>query len=237
MPFVPPRHLSAVASLFVASIGLVSTDATAQSTAKASPSSTWVSLFNGKTLRGWHGYKTPGQPSPAWTVEDGTITRIGDGDDLVTDKAYANFELTLDWKISAKGNSGIIYRIAPTGDVTYTTGPEMQVLDDGGHPDGKSRLTSAGADYGLYPSPEGHLKPVGEWNSVRLVVKGNHVEHWLNGTKVVTYELGSADWLAKVKASKFAEWPTYGTVKKGVIGLQNHGDRVWYRNIRIRELR
>ena len=204
--------------------------------AKATTPSGWQSLFDGKTITGWHGFKTPGKMSPGWTVEDGAITRSGPAEDIVTDKVYANFELNLDWKISAKGNSGIIYRIDPNAEVTYMSGPEMQVLDDDGHADGKSALTSAGADYGLYPAPRGVVKPVGEWNSVRLIVNSNHVEHWLNGKKIVTYELGSADWKAKVKASKFVAWPGYGKAKAGYIGLQEHGARVWYRNIRIKEL-
>jgi hypothetical protein len=199
-------------------------------------SSSEHSLFDGKTLAGWHGFKTPGKVPPGWLVEEGAITPNRPGDDLVTDKSYANFELTLEWKVAAKGNSGIIYRIDPKAEVTYTSGPEMQVLDDAGHPDGKSRLTSAGADYGLYPSKAGVVKAAGEWNSVRLVVNGNQVQHWLNGVKLVDYELGSADWAAKVKASKFKEWPGYGKAKSGFIGLQDHGDRVWFKNIRIKEL-
>ena len=112
----------------------------------------------------------------------------------------------------------------------------MQVLDDAGHPDGKSRLTAAGAAYDMYPSPAGVVKPAGQWNQARLVVKGNHVEHWLNGVKVVEYEFGSADWKAKLKASKFAGHPHYGRNTTGYIGLQDHGDHVAYRNIKIRVL-
>src|SRR6202022_3657427 len=130
----------------------------------------------------------------------------------------------------------IIYRIDDSDEKTYMTGPEMQVLDDARHADGQSRLTSAGAAYGLYAAPVGVVKPAGEWNSVRLLVNGNHVEHWLNGTKVVEYELLSPDWEAKVQASKFKEWPGYGRAKSGRIGLQDHGDTVAFRNIRIRVL-
>src|SRR2546425_156104 len=114
--------------------------------------------------------------------------------------------------------------------------PEMQVLDDAGHPDGQSRLTAAGADYGLYPSPVGVVKPVGQWNLVRIVVNGSHVEHWLNGVKVVEYELGSPDWEAKVKASKFASHAHYGRNAEGYIGLQEHEYPVAFRNIKIRVL-
>ena len=112
----------------------------------------------------------------------------------------------------------------------------MQILDDDGHADGKSPLTSAGAGYGLYPAPRGVVKPATEWNSARLVVNGNHVEHWLNDVKVVEYELGSPDWEQRVQASKFKEWAGYGRATRGHIALQDHGDRVAYRNIRLREL-
>jgi hypothetical protein len=129
-----------------------------------------------------------------------------------------------------------MYRVTEDAEATYETGPEMQVLDDARHADGKSRLTSAGACYGLYPSPAGVVLPAGEWNQVRVLVKGNHVEHWLNGVKVVTYELLSPDWAAKVAASKFAQWPGYGRASQGYIALQDHGDWVAYRSIKIREL-
>ena len=210
--------------------------ATRMTGAGGSAGSSWQSLFDGNGVTGWHEFTKPSAVPVAWRAVEGAITRVGDGDDLVTDKTYANFELTLDWKISTNGNSGIIYRIDPAAEVTYASGPEMQVLDDAGHADGKSRLTSAGADYGLYPSPAGIVKGPGEWNSVRLFVSGNHVEHWLNGVKVVEYELGSADWERRVKESKFAQWPGYGRAARGYIGLQNHGDLVSYRNIRLREL-
>jgi hypothetical protein len=198
-------------------------------------SSGWRSLFDGRTLTGWHVYHESGTPKN-WAVVDGTIQRMADGGDLVTDQLYGNFELALDWKITPGGNSGILYRVADTGEETYFTGPEMQVLDDTRHPDGKSPLTSAGSDYGLYPAPRGVVKPVGEWNSIRLVVNGNHVEHWLNGVKVVEYELHSPEWNAKVAASKFSAWPGYGMSATGRIALQQHGAQVNYRNIRIRVL-
>lgn len=198
--------------------------------------SSWQRLFDGKTLTGWHGFKTPGKVPTGWLVEDDAISPDKPGDDLVTDKTYRNFELRLEWKISPKGNSGIIYRIDPKAEVTYISGPEMQVLDDRGHPDGKSPLTSAGAAYGIYAGPTDVVKPVGAWNSIRLIVSGDHVEHWMNGHKLLEYRLGSSEWAATVKASKFKEWPGYGKATSGFIGLQDHGDRVWFRNIRIQEL-
>jgi hypothetical protein len=196
----------------------------------------WQSLFDGSTLAGWHGFKTPGKAPAGWQAIDGTLTRVAEAGDLVTDRTFANFELALEWRVAPKGNSGILYRIDPTAEVTYESAPEMQVLDDAGHADGQSRLTSAGAAYGLYPAPEGVVKPAGEWNSARLVVDGALVQHWLNGQKVVEYVLWTPEWERRVKASKFAAWPGYGRAQRGYIGLQDHGDRVSYRNIRIREL-
>src|SRR5213079_755306 len=151
------------------------------------------------------------QTMPAgWRIVDGVLTKSGPVDDIVTRDQFGNFQLALDWMLSPGGNAGVFYRGTEEYDHIYWSAPEYQLLDDAGHPDGQSRLTSAGADYGLYPSPAGVVKPPGQWNQVRLVVNGNHVEHWLNGVKVVQYELGSPDWEAKVKASKFAPHPRYG---------------------------
>jgi len=195
----------------------------------------WRLLFDGKTTAGWRGYKQDSAP-PGWQVLDGALTRVNSGGDLVTRDKFRNFELALEWNIAAAGNSGIFYRGSEDDDAIYWNAPEMQVLDDAGHVDGKSRLTAAGAAYDLYPSPAGVVKPAGQWNQVRLVVKGNHVEHWLNGVKVVEYEFGSPDWNAKLKASKFAGHPHFGRNASGYIGLQDHGDRVSFRNIKIRVL-
>ena len=195
----------------------------------------WTSLFDGRTTSGWRGYRMDSLPA-GWQVVDGALTRVGEGGDIITTGTYANFELTLEWKISEGGNSGIFYRASEDTDAIYWNAPEMQVLDDARHPDGQSRLTAAGADYAVYPSPAGAVKPAGEWNAVRLVVNGNHVEHWLNGVKVVEYELGSADWQARVAASKFAPHVRYGKNASGHIGLQDHGNWVAYRNIQIRVL-
>jgi hypothetical protein len=130
-----------------------------------------------------------------------------------------------------------MYRVTEGSGATYETGPEMQVLDDARHADGRSRLTAAGSAFGLYAAPEGIVRPAGEWNQVRILLRGHHVEHWLNNVKVVEYELESRDWDSRVTASKFRQWPAYGRAPKGHVALQDHGDRVWYRNIKIRELR
>lgn len=195
----------------------------------------WRLLFDGKTTAGWRGWKMDTLPS-GWQAADGALTRVRQAADIVTTDKFKDFELKLEWKIAKNGNSGIFYRASEDDDAIYWSAPEMQVLDDAGHPDGKSRLTAAGSDYGLYPAPAGVVKPAGQWNQVRLVVKGQHVEHWLNGVKVVAYELGSPDWEAKVKASKFATHPHYGRNREGYIGLQEHDFWVAYRNIKIRTL-
>jgi 3-keto-disaccharide hydrolase len=195
----------------------------------------WRLLFDGKTTDGWRGYRMDSVPA-GWQVVDGALTRVAGGDDILAREPFANFMLELDWNIAPGGNSGILYRVTEEYDAPYWSGPEMQVLDDAGHPDGKSPLTSAGASYALYPAPRGIVKPAGEWNHVRIVVNGNHVEHWLNGTRVVEYELGSPDWVARVAKSKFAKWRDFGRATAGYIDLQDHGDRVAFKNIKIRVL-
>jgi 3-keto-disaccharide hydrolase len=200
----------------------------------------WQPLFDGKTTDGWRGYKMDSVPS-AWQVIDGALTlnaKGGEptGGDLITTKKYANFELSLEWKVAPGANSGIFYRASEDSDAIYWNAPEYQVLDDAGHPDGKSPLTAAASDYALYPTDSSVVKPAGQWNATRIVVDGNHVEHWLNGVKVVDYQLGSPDWTERVAHSKFAPHPRYGKNTTGYIGLQDHGGWVAYRNIKIRIL-
>lgn len=195
----------------------------------------WRLLFDGHSTAGWRGYQSDTVPS-AWHVANGVLTKSSRTGDLVTQEQFGDFELKLDWKIGPAGNSGIFYRATEEYERIYWSGPEYQLLDDAAAPDGRNRLTAAGAAYGLYPAPPGVVKPANEWNTTRIVVKGKHVEHWLNGIKLLEYELGSADWEAKVKVSKFGVWPNYGRSPKGNIGIQgDHYGELSLRNIRIRE--
>jgi len=195
----------------------------------------WRLLFDGRTTAGWRGFRQDTMPV-GWQVVDGTLTRVAAGGDIVTADQFASFELTLDWKVAPGGNSGIFLHVTEGAGAVYETGPEMQVLDDAGHADGRSRFTAAGSNFALHPAPPGVVRPADQWNRVRIVVDGAHVEHWLNGVKVVEYELWSPDWEARVKASKFAQWPGYGRARSGHIALQDHGDRVAYRDIKIKLL-
>lgn len=195
----------------------------------------WRLLFDGETTDGWRGFRMESMPD-GWQVVDGALVRVEAAGDIITVEQFENFELALEWRVQEAGNSGIMYRVSEDARRTHHTGPEMQVLDDAGHPDGRSCLTAAGAVYGLYPAPKGIVNPAGDWNQTRLLIDGSHVEHWLNGEKVVDYELGSPDWEAKIATTKFAGLSNYGRVSKGHIALQDHGDWVAYRNIKIRIL-
>lgn len=207
-------------------------------------SSEWIELFNGENLDGWRTYGEA-VPRPAWIVEDGAIKLNADesttdmtGGDLITEEQFENFELELEWKVTAGGNSGIFFgvREIPDHTVAYLTGVEMQVLDNDGHMDGERAETSAGSCYALYPPVQDVTRPVGEYNQARIVVQDGSVEHWLNGTKIVEYDMNSANWAERVADSKFADWEHFGKYRRGHLALQDHTDPVWYRNIRIRRL-
>ncbi len=197
----------------------------------------WRMLFDGRTLTGWRAYR--GQsPSDAWLARDGVLSKTQATGDIITVDQFGDFEFALDWKVSSGGNAGFFYRATEEYVRVYWSGPEYQVLDDANAPDGRSRLTSAGSAYGLYPAPAGTVKPAGEWNATRIILRGAHVEHWLNGVMLLEYELWSPDWEAKVKASKFGAWPNYGRAKRGHIAVQgDHQGELSLRNIRIREIK
>lgn len=204
----------------------------------AAPASDWKILFDGKSTGEWRGFQLADFPSQGWTVEEGALKAIAGGErvDIITREQYENFELELEWKVAPGANSGIFYHVTEGLRTTWQSGPEVQVLDDDRHRDGKDAKTSAGSLYALLPPAGKQLRPVGQFNQVRLIVQGNHVEHWLNGVKVVQYELGSEGLNQLIAASKFASMPHFAREGKGHIALQHHGDDVWFRNIRIRKL-
>ncbi len=195
-------------------------------------------LFDGKSLENWHNFKT-NSINPAWQIKDGaiTLTKAGGGD-IISAEKYDNFELLLEWKISDCGNSGIFYRVSQDSMYNngYETGPEMQILDNKCHPDNKQLTHQAGALYDMKPVSKVTVKKAGQWNLVKIKILNNKVEHWLNGIKVVEYTLNDASWAKLVKYSKFHDWKGFGTYSSGHIGLQDHGDIVSFRNIRIRKL-
>ena len=196
----------------------------------------WRPLLQENSAPDWRGWKEPGFPA-GWHVAGGVLSKDGEVDDLVTKESFGDFELELEWRIGKGGNSGIFYRGTREYDHVYWSAPEYQLLDDANAPDGRSRLTAAASAYALYGAPEGVVLPFDHWNMTRLVVRGTHVEHWLNGRKVVEYELQSPDWKSRVAASKFAAYPDYGMARSGLIGLQgDHPGALAIRHIRIREL-
>jgi hypothetical protein len=197
----------------------------------------WQVLFDGTSLAAFRGYKTDTMPH-GWSIVAGTLTKDAKAADIISKDEFGDFELVVEWKIGEGGNAGIFYRGTEEYDRVYWSAPEYQLLDDEKAADNKTRLTCAGAAYALYPSPAGHLEKVGEWNTTRIIARGAHVEHWLNGVKLLEYELWSPDWEAKVKASKFGVWPNYGRAKRGHIAFQgDHEGALAFRNIRIREVK
>lgn len=196
----------------------------------------WRLLFDGKTTTGWRGFGKDTFPDQGWKVSDGCLVRTAPGGDIATDEEFADFELQLEWRISPGGNSGIFFRSAAGFRWPWETGPEMQVLDNAEHPDGQDPKTSAGSNYALHAPLRDVTRPVGFFNQVRILADGPRVEYWLNGVKIVEYELESPEWEKLVADSKFKSMPNYGRVRSGYIVLQDHGDKVWFRNIRIRTL-
>ena len=195
----------------------------------------WRLLFDGKTTAGWRGYKSQEMPA-GWKVVDGALTKDGTTADIIIKDQFGDFDLQFEWKIAPGGNAGIFYRGTEEYDHVYWSAPEYQLLDDAAAKDGQSRLTAAGSAYALYPAPAGVVKPAGEWNQGRILVQGAHVEHWLNGKRVLQYELDSPELKAAVAKSKFKDIARFGKPQKGHILIQDHGNAVWYRNVRIKPL-
>jgi hypothetical protein len=201
----------------------------------------WRLLFDGKTMDQWRNYKGDAVGSN-WTIEAGaiTLTTPRRAVDIITKDEFTDFDFTFDWQLAPAppaGNSGVMFYVIEKGDATYYSGPEYQVLDNATHPDGKNPLTSAGSCYALYAPSRDASRPIGEWNTGRIVINKGKVEHWLNGEKVVSYDMNSDDWKTKVLGSKFKEWPEFGAARKGHLALQQHGAKVAYKNLKIREIK
>jgi 3-keto-disaccharide hydrolase len=214
---------------------------------EAEKSAGWELLFNGSTLNGWKRYNAD-TIGPLWGVQDGAIICKGEGltegtanigGSLTTTRQFGNFELSLEWKISPGGNSGVLYHVIekPEYDHAYDSGPEYQLIDDDGWPGELHDAQKAGSNYDMYPAPAvKKLNPVGEWNTARIVYNNGHVVHWLNGEKTVEFDEGSPDFMERYKKSKWTEYPGWDKSKTGAIALQDHGANVYFRNIKIREI-
>jgi hypothetical protein len=205
----------------------------------------WILMFDGKTTTGWRGYNKTAFPDSGWTVDNGTLRCVGSGlgeaggkgGDILYDKKFKDFDLKIDWKISQGGNSGVFYLAQEIpNEPVWKSACEMQVLDNIGHPDarlGKDGNRQAGSLYDLVPAVPQNAKPVGEWNHAEILVYQGTVVHFQNGVKVLEYHLGTPDWTKMIKGSKFKDFHEFGKYLPGFISLQDHGNDVWYRNIKI----
>ncbi len=198
----------------------------------------WKLLFDGKSIDGWRTFKNQEQDS--WEIVSGQMHTKKEGSskhvDLITKDQYKDFELTVDWKVDKGANSGIIYHALETHDASYETGPEYQLIDDNGYEGKLEDWQKSGADYAMHPPSSLAAKAAGEYNRTRIVVKGDHVEHWLNGVKVADFHAWTPEWEKLKKEGKWKDYPDYGMSKTGYIALQDHGGGVWFKNVKIRKL-
>jgi hypothetical protein len=195
----------------------------------------WTPLIDA-TMSQWRAWKGDTMPT-GWTVTGEELAKDGLVGDLESRAQYANFELEFEWKIGTMGNAGVFYRVTEEYDKPYWSAPEYQLRDEAMDPKAENLLLASGSVYGVYGPPPAVTKPLGEWNSARIVVAGNFVEHWLNGQQVVQYQLNSPEWTAKVKTTKFAEYPNYGLARRGFLSIQgDHSGKLSIRAMRIREL-
>jgi 3-keto-disaccharide hydrolase len=236
-------YLSGMASIIPLLLCLVL--AAAQPAGKPGP---WKSLFDGKSLDAWRIFKTDRAPKmcetpgakDCWEIKDGVLQKDSHANDIASKEQFGDFELELEWKIGDASNSGVFYRGTDEFNQIYWSAPEYQLLDNLNAADNKKDNHLAGSVYDLFAVPKDAAKPANEWNQTRIIAKGKHVEHWLNGKKVASYDVGSPDWDAAIKASKFSpeKYPNFGRAPKGYLGIQgDHPGTLALRNIRIRELR
>ena len=250
------RKLTLFLFVFAAAVACQKSEKAAEETAteameatpEASAEEDWIVLFDGTNADGWRSYNSDESGLPGnWVIEDGMLKSLGTGgntdiggDIVYADREFGNFELSLEWKISEGGNSGIFYHVKEGEQYAapYENAPEYQVLDDIGFADPLEEYQKVGADYGMYvPDPEKKIvKPAGEWNTTRIIFTPDQVEYWLNGEKVVSFVPWSDDWKSRKESGKWNDFPDYGKYESGLFGLQDHGDVTWYRNIKVREL-
>ena len=220
--------------------------ANSDSLAVVAPAEEWIPLFDGQTFNGWSKYGG-GEVGKAWKIENGELYldaankagwQTGDGGDIVTNEEFENFHFKYEWKIAPNGNSGVIFLVheSPEYQYPWQTGPEMQVLDNAGHPDAKIISHRAGDLYDLIVSSEETVKPAGEWNQAEIVINQGKLDFFLNGVNIVSTQLFTPEWEALIAKSKFKDMPGFGKYKKGKISLQDHGDVVHYRNLLIKKL-
>ena len=207
------------------------------------PKGKWVKLFDGKSLKGWHGFNKTGTIKN-WDIEDGALVCLGaakdaHGGDIVTNTAYDNFELKWEWKIDKQGNSGVMYHVVEGKKYKspYETGPEYQMIDDIDFPEKLEDWQKTGADYAMnIANDKKKVNPAGEWNTSKIVFNKGHVEHWLNGEKIISFQAWDAKWMKEKQEGKWKDYPDYGLAKKGLIALQDHGNKAYYKNIMIKVL-
>jgi len=210
--------------------------ATALFAAAPPAKSSWRSLFDGSSVAGWQTMNRPADAPLKWQVEGDVLAWRKGAGHLISREVFGDFELELEWKISAAGNSGVMFRAAPDTDKPWQSGPEIQLLDNAGHGNGKNPLTTSGAVYALYPPEKAAERPVGEWNRLRLRVVGSRLQAWMNGERIHDLDMAGADWKARVADSKFAPFPEFARSPAGRLILQDHGNPVWFRHIRIRPI-
>jgi hypothetical protein len=224
--------------LFIAAILLMACNSSKNATHS---NAGYTSLFDGKTLNGWRTYQN--KPADSWTVKDGILYCRGSATDksdrradLITVDTFENFDLQVDWKIAPQGNSGILYMVTETQSTSYLTGPEYQLIDDVNFPEKLEDWQRTAANYAMNTAPGAHPKAAGQWNHARIVVNKGHVEHWLNGEKVVEYDLWTDDWKKRKAEGKWKDAPEYGMSRTGHIALQDHGSEAWFKNLEIKRL-
>ncbi len=213
--------------------------ATGSSPSMAESDSAWTVLFDGSSVEAWRGFRQEGFPESGWLVRDGILSTVpGRGHaDIITRETYENFELRLEWRVVERGNSGIFFGVTEEVSTIWHYAPEFQILDDLGYNQKPDSPQATGSLYDLLgPSADKELKPVGEFNTARLVIRNRRVEHWLNGQKVLSYHLDDPALAEKIAASKFRVYDKFAQIRDGHIGLQHHGQEVAFRNIRIRRL-